>query len=211
MDRFWRGEAMKRASSPRTSRRFTGELSCWAQGQRRFFPYWSKTLGLAGYLKVQLMWGQVHLLWCLAYSYWVDFGSSIYIKNETRLLWLRCFCFRTLRTFQTFGYEVSSANRRDLLQDKRYLWWQYLQSSFMIYTAALFSEEACEEWIGYYGWPICGVWHWPQRWLKKYLLCSNMLAWHSKDTFFRETHVGMLTQHEVFLQAGVQVWVFNKA
>ena len=38
-----------------------------------------------------------------------------------------------------------------------------------------------------------------------------MLAWHSKDTFFRETHVGMLTQHEVFLQAGVQVWVFNKA
>jgi hypothetical protein len=52
----------------------------------------------------------------------------------------------------------------------------------MIYTAALFSEEACEEWIGYYGWPICGVWHWPQR----------------------ETHVGMLTQHEVFLQAGVQ-------
>ena len=40
---------------------------------------------------------------------------------------------------------------------------------------------------------------------QKYLLCSNMLAWHSKDTFFRETHVGMLTQHEVFLQAGVQV------
>ena len=112
-------EAMKRASSPRTSRRFTGELSCWAQGQRRFFPYWSKTLGLAGYLKVQLMWGQVHLLWCLAYSYWVDFGSSIYIKNETRLLWLRCFCFRTLRTFQTFGYEVSSANRQDLLLDRR--------------------------------------------------------------------------------------------
>ena len=34
--------------------------------------------------------------------------------------------------------------------------------------------------------------------------------WHSKDTFFRESHVGMLTQHEVFLQAGVQVWVFNK-
>ena len=32
-----------------------------------------------------------------------------------------------------------------------------------------------------------------------------MLAWHSKDTFVRETHVGMLTQHEVFLQAGVQV------
>ena len=29
--------------------------------------------------------------------------------------------------------------------------------------------------------------------------------WHSKDTFFRESHVGMLTQHEVFLQAGVQV------
>ena len=40
---------------------------------------------------------------------------------------------------------------------------QYLRSSFMIYTAALFSEEACKEWIGYYGWPICGVWHWPQR------------------------------------------------
>ena len=107
------------AFSPRTSRRFTGELSWWAQGQRRFFPYWSKTLGLAGYWKVQLMWGQVHLLWCLAYSYWVDFGSSIYIKNETRLLWLRCFCFRTLRTFQTFGYEVSSANRQDLLLDRR--------------------------------------------------------------------------------------------
>merc|ERR1719209_1706955 len=43
---------------------------------------------------------------------------------------------------------------------------------------ALFNEEACEEWIGYYGWPICGVWHWPQR----------------------ESHVGMLTQHEVFFK-----------
>ena len=176
MDRFWRGEAMKRASSPRTSRRFTGELSWWAQGQRRFFPYWSKTLGLAGYWKVQLMWGQVHLLWCLAYSYWVDFGSSIYIKNETRLLWLRCFCFRTLRTFQTFGYEVSSANRQDLLQDKRYRWWQYLQFSFMIFTAALFSKEACEEWIGYYGWPICGVWLWPQRWLEN--ICYVQICLH---------------------------------
>ena len=30
---------MKRASSPRTSRRFTGELSWWAPGQCRFFPY----------------------------------------------------------------------------------------------------------------------------------------------------------------------------
>ena len=29
--------------------------------------------------------------------------------------------------------------------------------------------------------------------------------WYSKDTFFRESHVRMLTQREVFLQAGVQV------
>ena len=44
-------------------------------------------------------------------------------------------------------------------------------------------------------------------------ICWHIMIneWHSKDTFFRESHVGMLTQHEVFLQAGVQVWVFDKA
>ena len=38
-------------------------------------------------------------------------------------------------------------------------------------------------------------------------ICWHIMIneWHSKDTFFRESHVGMLTQHEVFLQAGVQV------
>merc|ERR1719474_2647552 len=102
---------MKLASSPRTSRRFIGELSCWAQGQRRFLPLLKQDFG----------------------SGWILEGPA-YVGPE------HCGPFRPL------GMKSARQIER-----------------FCLKIEALFSEEACEEWIGYHGWPICGVWRWPQR------------------------------------------------